>query len=87
MTEYEQKTLEEMERRIKFNRQIQKICENNTLYLMVLESEVEKLLWELAELKELYEISHMENCYDINGRLLPNKRQILKEVEEDVVCN
>ena len=40
-----------------------------------------------AELKELYEISHMENCYDINGRLLPNKRQILKEVEEDVVCN
>ena len=49
MTEYEQKTLEEMERRIKFNRQIQKICENNTLYLMVLESEVEKLLWELAE--------------------------------------
>lgn len=44
---------------------------------------VDKLHRELREYQELFHISHLDVCVDLDGKLLPSKAEILKEVEEN----
>jgi len=61
--------------------QAQQMGDRNAAYK--LQQALNKLYAELREYQELFYISHLETCIDLNGNILPNKFQILKENEED----
>lgn len=85
MTEYERAVIANQERQIQLTQdrlyQAQQMGDRNAAYK--LQQALNKLYAELKEYQELFYISHLDVCIDINGNILPNKRQILKENEED----
>ena len=82
MTDYEQRTLNEIAKEIERNRQYQSMI-TDWQELNKLRREERDLIWKYNELQELYYISHLESCVDLDGYLLPNKQQILQEVREN----
>lgn len=82
MTDYEQRTLNEIGQEIERNRQWQ-IYTQDWQQLNKLRKEEQQLIWKYNELQELYYISHLEICQDLNGNILPSKQQILQEVKEN----
>ena len=82
MTDYEQRTLDEIAKEIERNRQWQSFTQD-WQQLNKLRKEERGLIWKYNELQELYTISHLEICKDLDGNTLPNKQQILQEVREN----
>ena len=82
MTDYEQKTLDEIAKEIERNRQWQSFTQD-WQQLNKLRREEQQLIWKYNELRDLYYISHLETCIDLNGNILPSKQQILEELEND----
>lgn len=85
MTEYERAVIANQEYQIQLTQdrlyQAQQMGDRNAAYK--LQQAVNKLQAELREYQELFYISHLDTCIDLNGNKLPNKAQILKENEED----
>lgn len=85
MTDYERAVITNQERQIQLTQerlnQAQQMGDRNTAYR--LQQSLNKLYAELREYQELFYISHLETCIDLNGNILPNKAKILKENEED----
>lgn len=85
MTDYEKAVICNQERQIQLTQerlnQVQQMGDRREIYR--LQQALNKLYNELREYQELFYISHLETCIDLNGNVLPNKQQILKENEED----
>lgn len=85
MTEYERAVIANQEYQIRLTQdrltQAQQAGDRNAAYK--LQQALNKLQAELREYQELFYISHLDTCIDLNGNILPNKAQILKENEED----
>lgn len=85
MTEYERAVIANQEMQINLTQdrlyQAQQMGDRNSAYR--LQQALNKLYNELREYQELFYISHLETCIDLNGNVLPNKAAILKENEED----
>lgn len=85
MTEYERAVICNQETQIRLTQerlsQAQQMGDRGAAYR--LQQALNKLYAELREYQELFYISHLETCIDLNGNVLPNKAQILKENEED----
>lgn len=82
MTDYEQRTIDEIARKIELNRQYQSMI-TDWQELSKLRREESRLIWQYNELQQLYYISHLEVCQDLDGNILPNKQMILEEIEND----
>lgn len=85
MTDYEKAVIANQNRQIQLTQDrlshAQQMGDKREIYR--LQQALNKLYNELREYQELFYISHLETCIDLNGNVLPNKRQILKENEDD----
>lgn len=85
MTDYEKAVIENIKMQILLTEKsaAQARAECNYQWERQMLRNVDKLYRELREYQELFHISHLDVCVDLDGRVLPSKAEILKEVEED----